>query len=197
MILIKNIEVYAPKSLGVKDVLIGGKEILQIDDNIDCNNAEIIDGKNKILTPGFIDNHVHVTGGGGEAGFFSKAPEVKCSNLIKGGITTVCGLLGTDGATRNIENLVSKLYGLRELGISAYGYTGSYRYPSNTLTGDIQKDIIFLDPIIGLKIALSDHRSSNISNHELARIAADTRVAGMIGKKRALLLCIWEMEKEL
>ena len=42
-----------------------------------------------IVTPGIIDRHVHVTGGGGEGSFHTQAPQVQLSSLIKGGVTTV------------------------------------------------------------------------------------------------------------
>ena len=35
----------------------------------------------------------------------------------------------------------------------------SYGYPSVTLTGDVKKDIMFVEEIIGVKLALSDHLS--------------------------------------
>ncbi|MDO5755537.1 MAG: beta-aspartyl-peptidase [Tissierellia bacterium] len=182
MITIKQIQVFTPKDIGVKDVFIGGGKILEIGEGLELR-GDVISGKGQILVPGFIDHHVHVTGGGGEKGFSSRAPEVKYSDLVKAGITTVLGLLGTDGITRSIENLVAKLYALREQGLSAWGFTGSYRYPSPTLTGDIEKDIAFIDPIIGTKIALSDHRSSNLSTEDLALLATETRIGAMIGNK--------------
>ena len=46
----------------------------------------IIDGTNKILVPGFIDQHVHITGGGGEGSFKTKAPEIMLSKLTQAGI---------------------------------------------------------------------------------------------------------------
>ena len=70
MKLIKNIQVYAPEDLGVKDVLISDSKIEKIDDHITYPySIETIDGSGCILTPGLIDRHVHITGGGGEAGF--------------------------------------------------------------------------------------------------------------------------------
>ena len=70
MKLIKNINVYAPEHLGNKDVLIIGDKIAKIEEagcmpEIPYLTAEdIIDGSGKILTPGFIDCHVHILGGG-------------------------------------------------------------------------------------------------------------------------------------
>ncbi|MDD6496751.1 MAG: beta-aspartyl-peptidase, partial [Solobacterium sp.] len=68
MYLIKNIHVYAPEDVGIKDVLVDEK-IIKIGDNlpvIEEYDVEVIDGTGKILVPGFIDCHVHILGGGGE-----------------------------------------------------------------------------------------------------------------------------------
>ncbi|NLK66059.1 MAG: beta-aspartyl-peptidase [Campylobacteraceae bacterium] len=185
MLLIKNAQVYSPKFLGKKDILVEGEKISLIDDSINLNvpNLHVIDATGCVLTPGFIDKHVHITGGGGEGGFSSRAPEIGLSKLIEGGITTVVGLLGTDGTTRCVENLVAKAYALREEGVSCYAHTGAYELPVPTLTGSIQKDIVFIDPIIGIKLAISDHRASSVTRDELARVAGLGRVSGMIGKK--------------
>ncbi|HCX61277.1 MAG TPA: beta-aspartyl-peptidase [Clostridiales bacterium] len=189
MILIKSIEVYTPEYIGVKDVLITNDKIVLIEDSIHNFNEKVnvIDGKGKKLIPGFIDNHVHITGGGGEGSFKTRVPEITLSKLIECGTTTVVGLLGTDSITRNIENLVSKAKSLKEEGISVYTLTGSYGYPSVTITNSVRKDIAFIDEIIGVKIALSDHRSSSITCDELARLASDARVAGMMSGKAGIV----------
>ncbi len=190
MILIKNIDIYSPKYIGKKDIFISGGKIVLIDDKIEFSNNKIkvIDGTDKILTPGFIDQHVHITGGGGEGSFKTKAPEITLTKLTKAGITTVVGLLGTDGTTRSVENLVAKAKALKEEGISTYAYTGSYEYPTITITGSIKKDIAFIDEIIGVKLALSDHRAPNVSNDELKRVASDARVVGMLSGKAGILV---------
>ncbi|MEG1311053.1 MAG: beta-aspartyl-peptidase [Romboutsia sp.] len=190
MILIKNIDIYSPKHLGKKDVFISGGKIVLIEDNINLENKKIkvIDGKDKILTPGFIDQHVHITGGGGEGSFKTRAPEITLTKLTSSAITTVVGLLGTDGTTRSIENLVSKAKALKEEGITVFAHTGSYEYPTVTLTGSIKKDIAFVDEIIGVKLALSDHRAPNVSNLELQRVASDARVAGMLSGKAGIVV---------
>src|SRR5699024_2399693 len=64
----------------------------------------------------------------------------------------------------------------------------SYGYPSVTITDSVKKDIVFINEIIGSKIALSDHRSPSISEDELARLASDTRVAGMISGKDGIVV---------
>ena len=184
MLLVKNAKVYAPEYLGVKDILIAGGRIERIADHLpEYEGCEVIDGTGKIVTPGIIDRHVHVTGGGGEGSFHTQAPQVQLSSLIKGGVTTVLGLLGTDGISRSVENLLAKVKALKEEGISAYAICGAYGYPSTTVTGSVSKDIMFIDEILGVKLAISDHRAPNITTEELIRLASDVRTAGMLSGK--------------
>ena len=122
MLLVKNAEIYAPEYLGKKDLLICGGKIECIQDSIrelpvEC---EVLDAEGKILTPGFLDQHVHITGGGGEGSFHTRTPELQMSELVENGITTVVGLLGTDGITRSVDNLYAKTRVLCEEGVSAY-----------------------------------------------------------------------------
>lgn len=189
MIIIKGADVYAPEHLGIRDVMLCGGHIEMIKEEIPVcyDNCQVIDGSGMVLTPGIIDQHVHVTGGGGEGSFHTRVPEAMLSDFIRGGVTTVVGLLGTDGITRSVENLVAKVKSLREEGMTAYCLTGSYGYPSVTLTGDVKKDIMFIGEVLGLKLAISDHRAPNISVEELIRVASDVRVAGMLSGKPGIL----------
>lgn len=188
MLQIKNAHVYAPQDKGIQDVWIAGGKIEAVSKTLPIiNGIDCIDATGKILTPGLIDRHVHITGGGGEGGFCTQAPAVTASRLIHGGLTTVIGLLGTDGITRSVENLVAKAKALKEQGISVYCMTGAYGYPSTTITDSVQKDIVFIEEIIGCKLALSDHRSSHVTSEELMHLASDVRVAGMLSKKAGIL----------
>ena len=184
MLLIKGAEVYAPEYLGKKDVLIAGEKIERIGEDLpEYEGCQVIDGTGRIVVPGFIDRHVHITGGGGEGSFHTQAPQVQLSDLIRGGVTTVVGLLGTDGISRSTENLVAKAKALKEEGISAYCCCGAYGHPGPTITGSISRDIMFVDEIIGLKLAVSDHRAPNITVDELIRLGSDVRTAGMLSGK--------------
>lgn len=189
--LIKGAEIYAPHFMGRNDVLIGGKTIHQIAGTIaPCPEYEIqvIDGSGKYLFPGFIDSHVHILGGGGEGSYHTRTPEVMLTDITIGGVTTVVGCLGTDGTTRTMASLIAKARGLEEEGITAYIYTGSYQVPVHTLTGSVMDDLILIDKVIGTgEIAVSDHRSSQPTKEEFARIVADTRVGGILSGKAGVV----------
>lgn len=191
--IIKGAEIYSPEFLGVKDILLIDSKIGRVDDNItvpsqDFMKVEIIDGKDRILTPGYIDAHVHLIGGGGEGGFSTRTPEVMLSNITRYGITTVVGCLGTDGTTRHMASLLAKARALEEEGITTFIYTGSYEIPTRTITDNARNDIILIDKIIGIgEIAISDHRSAQPVKQDLLRLAAEARVGGMLSGKAGIL----------
>ncbi|MGV1216852.1 beta-aspartyl-peptidase, partial [Enterococcus hirae] len=192
MKIIRQIEVYAPDYLGVMDVLIAGDKIIALEEALTGGYAELeveeISGSGKVLTPGFIDCHFHLLGGGGEGGFQNRTPEVTLSQLTTAGVTTVVGCLGTDGEGRDMTALISKGKGLEAEGISTYVYEGSYRLPLKTVTDSIIKDFLTIDKIIGIgEIAVSDHRSSQPTFEEFSRATADARVGGMLSGKAGIV----------
>jgi beta-aspartyl-dipeptidase (metallo-type) len=190
MILLKNATVYSPEPLGVRDILLAVDRIVAIEEQLTVclPNLSVIDCSKKIAVPGFIDSHVHILGGGGEGGFRTRTYELSFSDLVRAGITTVVGCLGTDGVTRSLESLYAKAKALEEEGASSYIYVGSYRVPPVTLTGSIIKDIVLIDKVIGVgEVAISDHRSSQPTLDELKRLAADARIGGMLSGKAGVV----------
>jgi beta-aspartyl-dipeptidase (metallo-type) len=191
--LLRNAELYTPARAGRMDVLVGGEKIVAIAPRLpDLDGLgealAVVDVAGARVVPGLVDSHVHVTGGGGESGPASRVPPVAPSELSKAGITTVVGVLGTDGTTRDVAGLVAATLGLRESGISAWCWTGSYEIPPITLTGSVRKDIVFVDPVLGVgEVAISDHRSSQPTFDEIARLAADCHVAGLMSGKAGVL----------
>ena len=190
MLLIKNADVYAPEHMGKKDILICGEHIEVIADRIESlpGPCKVLEAEGLCLTPGLMDQHVHVTGGGGEGSFHTRTPEVELSELIRGGVTTVLGLLGTDGMTRSVENLYAKTAALQEEGVTAYMLTGAYGNPGPTITGEADRDMVFIREVLGLKLAISDHRAPHVTTRELIQLASKVRVAGMLSGKPGMLV---------
>ncbi|KAF0131873.1 MAG: beta-aspartyl-dipeptidase (metallo-type) [Bacteroidetes bacterium] len=189
--LFKNATVYSPFFEGQKDVMVAGKRIIAIKDSINLPpelDVHIVECEGNKLIPGLVDAHVHITGGGGEGGPGSRMPELQISMMVEAGVTTVVGCLGTDGITRNVDSVLMKVKSLRAQGMSAWMYTGAYQVPPPSITGDILRDIALIEEVVGLgEIAVSDHRSSVPTTAELTRLAAHTRVAGMIGGKAGIV----------
>ncbi len=192
MILLRNADVYAPDALGEQDLLIGGDRIVAMAPYLSPPSADWpvteIDLSGMLLLPGLIDGHTHLTGGGGEGGAETRVPAVQLSELSRAGVTTAIGLLGTDCSTRSIAELLAVARGLESYGLSAFCFTGGYMLPPPTLTGSVRGDIVHIDRIIGVgEVAISDHRSSQPTDEELARLASDAHVAGMMTKKAGIL----------
>ncbi|WP_371373056.1 beta-aspartyl-peptidase [Thalassotalea aquiviva] len=191
MKLFKNAIVFAPQYLGKQDVLVASNKIIAIDHNIELeasHSLTVIDAKEQYLIPGLVDSLVHISGGGGEGGFATRTPEMSPQDAVYGGVTTLIGALGTDSVTRSLEDLVAKAKALKEFGLSAYCYSGSYHYPVKTITASLEKDILMIDEIIGVgEVAISDHRSSQMSVDDLARLTSQARVGGMLAGKSGIV----------
>jgi len=190
--LIRQGTVFAPDPLGTKDILVSDGKIAAVSEpdkiHIKGMDFEVVDASEKIITPGLIDSHVHVLGGGGEGGPATRAPEITIEDIISSGVTTVIGCLGTDGTTRHMESLLAKARGLEAEGVTTYIFSGSYQIPPVTITGSIRSDLILIDKVIGAgEIAISDHRSSQPTFEEFSRLAAECRVGGMLGGKAGIL----------
>jgi len=190
MLLIKNVDVYAPEPTGRCDVLLAGGRVERVAPGIDLPReyCEVLDGAGAIAVPGFVDAHVHMLGGGGEGGYATRTPELTLSDAIRGGVTTVVGCLGTDGVTRSLGSLLAKARGLEEEGISTFILTGDYHVPVRTLTGSIEQDLLFIDKVIGVgEVGVSDHRSTQPTFDEFARLASEARRGGLLSGKAGIV----------
>lgn len=191
-LLIKNADLYAPEHLGQRDLLVIGEQVAlvapEISGGVPGLETEVIDAAGRKVIPGYVDQHVHIIGGGGESGPYSRTPEVQLSAVTTAGVTTVVGVLGTDGTTRHLESLLAKARALDTEGITAYILTGSYEVPLNTILSDARRDIIVIDKVLGIgEVAISDHRSSQPSRDEFKRIASQARLGGMLSGKAGVL----------
>ena len=191
MHLLLNADLYAPGPLGHRHILIAGAQIVWVGDTVPTLPADLVDihdFEGARVIPGLIDCHAHLTGGGGEAGPESRVPPLALSRLTLGGITTVVGVLGTDDTIRTPAELVTTARALSAEGITAYCYTGGYHVPPATVTGSVRADMALIDRVIGVgELAISDHRSSQPTQDELLRVAADAHVGGLMTRKAGIV----------
>ncbi len=189
-LLIKNVTVYAPEELGVRDIFCVGRRIVKVAPGIDAfalqaafgGNLEMTDGEGLLCVPGLVDPHMHFNGAGAGQPQF-RTPPSQLSELTRAGITTAIGPLGMDGVTRSLEDLYMKARALENEGISTWMYTGSYQSPSPTITGGIARDICVIDKVVGLKLSYADHRSSQPDDTQFINAVAAARVGGIAGGK--------------
>jgi len=188
--LLKTGAIHAPEAREETDILVADGRIAVLGRDLavpESWGAEVVDARDLTAVPGFIDQHVHATGGGGEGGFGTRCPEISAETIAERGIASIVGVLGTDSISRSPADLLAKVRGLRAQGIDAYMYTGAYRVPAPTLTGDVQRDLAWIPEVLGVgEIAVSDHRSSQPRQDELERLVSDARVGGLLAGKRGI-----------
>jgi beta-aspartyl-dipeptidase (metallo-type) len=192
MELLRNAELYDPAPKGRAHLLIAGGTIAWIGSTAPALPPSLgvkeYDLEGRRVIPGLIDSHVHLTGGGGEAGPETRVPPLMLSWLSMGGVTTAIGVLGTDDTVRSPAELVTTARGLIAEGLSAYCHTGGYHVPPATVTGSVREDIVLIDLVLGVgELAISDHRSSQPTLDELLRVAADVHVAGLMSGKAGIV----------
>lgn len=192
--LIENGDVYTPEHVGKTSVLLANDRIVKVGKvsrrAVEALGIEleVIDAAGCIVTPGFIDPHQHLLGGSGESGFASQTPEIAASEIVTAGITSVVGCLGSDTTMKTLAGLLAKVKGLKEEGINAYMWSGGYSIPPTCVTRSVRDDIMFIEEVIGAgEIAIADERSSDPTPHELARLAHDVHVGGMLSKKAGIV----------
>ena len=188
--IIRNVHVYAPEDLGVQDVLIVGQQIHGVGGDLEpwarLPETTEIDGQGRILTPGFVDSHVHILGGGGAAGFGSRGPETSFSETVFAGTTTVVGVVGVDQEGRDLRTLYAKTKSLEFRGITAKMFTGGFD-TEVTITGSFKSDIYLLDNCIGAKCCVSDRRGAQTTYDDLKKAMATTAVGGLLARKAGVL----------
>ena len=190
--LLRNADLYAPEPQGLRNLLVAGETIVWMGETAPSISADLgveeHDLGGRRVIPGLVDCHVHLTGGGGEAGPETRVPPLGLSRLTTGGVTTLVGLLGTDDTVRTTAELVTTARGLIAEGLSAYCYTGGYHVPPVTVTGSVRGDIVLIDLILGVgELAISDHRSSQPTFDELVRVAGDAHVGGLMAGKAGIV----------
>jgi beta-aspartyl-dipeptidase (metallo-type) len=190
--LLRNAELYDPEPRGRAHLLVAGERVIWVGTNVPALPASLgvveHDLEGRRVIPGLIDGHVHLTGGGGEAGPNTRVPPLGLSRLTSGGVTTVVGLLGTDDAVRTTAELVTVARGLIAEGLTAYCLTGGYHLPPTTVTGSVRLDIVLIDLVLGLgELAISDHRSSQPTLDDLLQAAGEAHVGGLMANKAGIV----------
>lgn len=189
--LIKNGMIYSPDNIGVNDILVAGSTIASIEHHIPLDNfpfpIDVYDASGKFILPGLIDPHVHLIGGGGTQGPNSRCKEIAVEQIINAGVTTVVGCLGFDRTSRTLKSLLLKAKALEEFGLTTFILSGSYSLPSATLTGSIEEDLILVDKVIGVKLALGEVLANWPDLRDIRNLLSECLRGGHLGCKSGFL----------
>ena len=184
--LIKGVKVYAPEEIGKKDILIAGKKIAAVGRGLDLPGnypCEVIEAEGKIVFPGFIDIHVHLTGADDGQGPVGRTFDIMWQDIVESGHTTVVGVQGSSVWVRSLEKLYVKTLELEKMGLTTFMLTGCFRIPPPTLTGSIRKDVYAIDKVRGIKTAISDPTTAHHTWRDLAKIASEVQIGAGVAKK--------------
>ncbi|MDA0745110.1 MAG: amidohydrolase family protein [bacterium] len=185
---IQNADLCTPEPHGATDLLCWNDRIVAVGSNLTpppFASVETLNANGRTLLPGLIDAHIHVMGA--SSGPAGRTPDLPLSRITRTGITTVVSPLGTDSLSRSVPGLLMRAAALSEEGISAYIYTGGWKNPIPTLTGDPQADVTFLDRVLGIKVALSEPSAPPFSAHDLAHLAHAAIIGGRLAGKHTVL----------
>jgi imidazolonepropionase-like amidohydrolase len=123
-ILIKNATVWTMEAAGIleaTDVLLENGKISQIGKNLNAGGAKVIDGTGKHLTPGVIDEHTHIGGGGNEVlsnsamvriGDQINSEDINIYRALSGGVTSVQVLHGSSNPIGGQSALLKLRWGM-------------------------------------------------------------------------------------
>jgi beta-aspartyl-dipeptidase (metallo-type) len=188
---LRDAEVFAPEPLGRADLLLAAGRILHVGEVAGLGGLPGLARRSlggRLVVPGFVDQHVHVAGAGGEGGFAYRTPPLPVGELVRAGVGTAVGLLGTDGLTRSALELLAEVRRLKAAGFAAHMYVGAYWVPTRTITGSLREDLLVVPEVIGAgEIAVADHRGSQPDPAELDRLAREVYVGGLLAGKAAVL----------
>lgn len=101
-LLIKNVKVLENGELNEKDVRVAQGKIEEIGTELSSKGETQLDGKGRMIAPGFVDVHVHLREPGGEQ---KETIESGTKSAAKGGYTTICAMPNTRPVPDTKENL--------------------------------------------------------------------------------------------
>jgi beta-aspartyl-dipeptidase (metallo-type) len=190
-LLIKNGNVFTPQAIGKNDVLVCAGKIVHIAEKIEEPTGyptDVIDASGMSLTPGIVDGHIHLLGAGGSGGPDTRSSIVHFSTMARAGVTTAVGTLGLDTMGFSPREMYIRARALEREGLSTYMLTGSYALPSVTITGSVPTDIVFIDKVIGLKIAMREVLCKSPEKELLKQVIGEVMRAGRLSAKAGVVV---------
>jgi beta-aspartyl-dipeptidase (metallo-type) len=109
--------------------------------------------------------------------------------ISEGGVTTAVGIMGIDVDFKGLHGLLVKARELDRCGLTTFVYTGAFGVPSPYLTRSVRADIVLIDKVLGVKVAIAEDTYPNLALPALAQLAGELRLAAGISGKAAVMHC--------
>ncbi len=117
----------------------------------------------------------------------TRTKELYFRDLVKSGITTVAGTVGTDTLSRSMITLLMKAKTMNLSGIHTLLYTGSVLFPPMTLMGSVEKDIVLISEIVGVKTGLGETVFPRPDLREVENLITEARRAASFSGKAGVV----------
>lgn len=170
-LLLKGADLYTPKHIGIRDVLVENGIIIKIKTDI-VESCETIDCRGKIVCPMFVDGHEHLT---------MKGVEYTARGILNSGVNTVVGVLAEEQTVEDVEKLINKTKELnKKHNINTYCLAGSKNFIHDTSSYIVENKCV-----VGIKTALFSERrpKPNLSYEKLKQDSLSTYNAGIKADK--------------
>lgn len=136
MQLIKNAKILVDGKLATRDVLVDGKKIAQVAENITMRTADIIEANGAFLTSGLVDVHVHFR----EPGFeYKETIATGSAAAARGGFTTVIAMPNLNPVPDSAERVAQQVALNQTSGVV---HVAQYGAISADLTNTAVSDIV-------------------------------------------------------
>ena len=162
-ILIKNVQIVNEGKITVSDILIGDQRILKIEQGIDNKyNAREINGENKYLLPGVIDDQVHFR----EPGLTHKANiHSESMAAVAGGTTSFMEMPNTKPPALTQELLEEKYAIAANSAVANYSF---YMGTSNDNADEVLKTNEKKENVCGVKIFMGSSTGNMLVDNHLS-----------------------------
>jgi len=162
-ILIKNVQIVNEGKITVSDILIGDQRILKIAEGIDNKyNAREINGENKYLLPGVIDDQVHFR----EPGLTHKANiHSESMAAVAGGTTSFMEMPNTKPAALTQELLEEKYVIAANSAVANYSF---FMGTSNENAEEVLKTNDKKENVCGVKIFMGSSTGNMLVDNHLS-----------------------------
>ncbi len=162
-VLIKNVQIVNEGKITVSDILIGNKRILKIEQGIDNKyNAREINGENKYLLPGVIDDQVHFR----EPGLTHKANiHSESMAAVAGGTTSFMEMPNTKPPALTQELLEEKYAIAANSAVANYSF---FMGTSNDNADEVLKTNEKKENVCGVKIFMGSSTGNMLVDNHLS-----------------------------